>query len=255
METLAVEAALQVRVNGTAFTTTMRTPGSDAALARGLLFTEGILTDATTSAVYQTMADPETGHAAVIDVLVPESAIERSVDGRRTMLSSSSCGVCGTREPADLEVYGPPLRMPAPARLRVADIAAMRRAMQARQELFRATGGTHAAAVFDDRGALLEAHEDVGRHNAVDKCVGALLNVQRLDKGIALFVSGRVSYEIVYKAYRASLPVICAVSAATSLATESAERLGITLVGFCRDDRATVYAHAERILAERPVQS
>ncbi len=250
-EPLVVEAPLHIRVNGEAYTTTMRTPDDDDALARGLLFTEGIVPAPDAPIAHRLVPDPETQLPACIEIDVPAPFLAKSVEGRRTAIASASCGVCGTREPADIEVYGEPIslnRMPDFDLSRIPDLL---RAMQERQAIFRATGGCHAAAIFNNAGTLLDLREDVGRHNAVDKAVGALLRSGRLKEAGALMVSGRVSYEIVYKAYRAGIPLLLAVSAASSLAVETADRLGLTLAGFCRGDRATIYTHAERIAGTR----
>lgn len=246
-DTLAVEAALHVKVNGESYTTTMRTPGDDEALARGLLHTEGIVSDSSARAAYRVVDDPESGEVACLEVTVPEGKVEASVEGRRTTLSASSCGVCGTRDPADIAVYGPPLEIGAESKLEAGAIAGMFGAMRKEQRAFEASGGAHAAAVFDGRGELLVVKEDIGRHNAVDKVVGTLIEDGRLGDAAVLLVSGRVSYEIVYKAYRAGIPFLLAVSAPSSLAVETAERLGMTLVAFCRENRATVYSHAGNV--------
>jgi len=250
-DTLVVEAPLHIRLNGAAYTTTMRTPGDDDALARGLLFTEGIVPALDAPITHRLVPDPETGLPACIEIEVPEMFVAKSVEGRRTVMASASCGVCGTREPADIDVYGEPIAQNRVPEFDLARIPRLLSAMQERQTIFRATGGCHAAAIFDVTGRLLEVREDVGRHNAVDKAVGGLLRAQKLDRAAMLVVSGRVSYEIVYKAYRAGVPILLAVSAASSLAVETADRLGITLAGFCRGDRATVYSHPERIAGLR----
>jgi FdhD protein len=248
-ESLAVEAPLHIRLNGVAYTTTMRTPRDDEALARGLLFTEGIVPDPSAPLTYRVVDDPELDLPACIEVTLPEKFVAKSVEGRRSAIATAACGVCGTRAPEDIEVYGPPLEVHTGARIDLSQIPELRAKMQAGQVVFRATGGCHAAAIFDAAGVLLVVKEDIGRHNAVDKAIGTLLDTNRLRAAAILFVSGRVSYEIVYKAYRAGIPIALAVSAASSLAVETAERLGLTLAGFCRDDRATVYSHAERIAA------
>lgn len=254
-EILVAEAPLHIRLNGVAYTTTMRTPGDDEALARGLLFTEGIVPAADAPLTYRLVDDPETGLPACIEVNVLESFVAKSVEGRRTILATASCGVCGTRTPEDIEVYGPSLEVRHDTRLDLRQIAELHQKMQDAQVLFRATGGCHAAAIFDVHGKALAIKEDVGRHNAVDKAVGMLVRSARLHEAAILFVSGRVSYEIVYKAYRAGIPILLAVSSASSLAVETADRLGLTLVAFCRGDRATVYTHTERIVLSENVPS
>ncbi len=245
---LTVEAPLHLKVNGVAYTTTMRTPGEDEALARGLLFTEGIVPDPDAAVAFRAIDDPESGGTACLEITVADAYLAKSIDGRRTMLSASSCGVCGTRDPADLEVFGPPLAIAAQERLDVTRISSFLREMRKRQHDFGASGGSHAAAFFDASGAVLVVMEDIGRHNAVDKAVGSLLAEGRISDAAVVLVSGRVSYEIVYKAYRAQIPFLLAVSAPSSMAVETSERLGLTLVAFCRDDRATVYSHRENVV-------
>lgn len=245
---LTLEAPLHLKVNGESFTTTMRTPGDDEALAHGLLFTEGIVPDPGAAIAFRAIDDPESGGTACLEVTVAEDSLAKSVDGRRTMLSASSCGVCGTRDPADIEVFGPPLEIAPQERLDVTRISSFLEKMAERQHDFAASGGSHAAAIFAKNGETLVVMEDIGRHNAVDKAVGTLLAMGRLSDAAILLVSGRVSYEIVYKAYRSQIPFLLAVSAPSSMAVETAVRLGLTLAAFCRVDRATVYAHTENVV-------
>ena len=247
VDRLTSEAPLHLKVNGVSYTTTMRTPGDDEALARGLLFTEGIVTDLDAPMRFDAIADPETGGCACLEIQIDEALLNVSVEGRRSMLSASSCGVCGTRDPADIEVYGPPLPVSTGEKLDVTRIPALLKAMEDAQAGFASTGGSHAAAAFTSDGAALVVREDIGRHNAVDKAIGWLLNAGRLAEASVLLVSGRVSYEIVYKAYRAGIPFLLAVSAPSSMAVETAERLGMTIVGFCRGDCATVYSKMENV--------
>ncbi|MEK7793754.1 MAG: formate dehydrogenase accessory sulfurtransferase FdhD [Candidatus Hydrogenedentota bacterium] len=247
-DALVVEAPLHIKVNGAAWTTTMRTPGADCELARGLLLTEGIVTDLDAGVEFHEVPDPETGLVACLETWIDESRVEKEVEGRRTLMSSSSCGVCGVREPQDLEVYGPPISMPESVTLNAVEISRMMASMRARQALFTATGGAHAAAVFDGRGEMMAIFEDIGRHNAVDKAIGALIFEGRLEEARYLMVSGRVSFEIVSKAYRAAIPTVCSVSAASSMAVDTAVRMGMTLAAFCRDAQATVYTGQERIM-------
>ena len=246
-DSLTVEAPLHLKVNGESYTTTMRTPGDDEALARGLLFTEGIVSDPGVALGFRAVEDPESGGTACLEISVPEESLDKSVEGRRTMLSASSCGVCGTRDPADIEIYGPPLGIASHRRLDVMRIPSFIQEMRKKQHDFSASGGSHAAAIFTAEGKVLAVKEDIGRHNAVDKAVGSLLAEGRLSEAAVLLVSGRVSYEIVYKAYRARIPFVLAVSAPSSMAVETGERLGMTIAAFCRDDRATVYSHSENV--------
>lgn len=246
---LAVEAPLQVVLNGTAFTTTMRTPGADPCLVRGLLFTEGIVRDPEAPLAFEAIPDPETGVTASLEVRLPETYIVRDFEGRRSLMATSSCGFCGTRDVRDLEMQGTPLKVPARDRLETEQIPVLMEEMKKRQPLFQKSGGCHAAAAFDRRASLLTVFEDVGRHNAVDKVIGWLLGEGRLKEAHGIVVSGRVSYEIVFKAFQARIPYLLAVSAPSSLAVEMAERFGMTVVGFCRGDRASVYSNPRNVRA------
>lgn len=245
-EMLAVEAPLQVRINGTAFSATMRTPGDDRVLVRGLLHSESIVADPAGPVELVERADPGSGIVLCVNAIVPAEFLTRDFAGRRALISTSSCGLCGVREADDIGAESQPLAPPREL-LDPARIPAMIEAMQAGQEAFARSGGCHAAAAFDVRGGLLCAFEDVGRHNAVDKVVGRLIERRELGRAACLLVSGRVSYEIVAKAWRAGMHFVLAVSAPSSMAVEMAQRLGMTVIGFCRGDRATIYANSQYI--------
>ena len=235
---VVAEAPLQIAINGTPFSITMRTPGDDEALAIGLLFSEGIIQYEPGACTLNRTSENE------INIEIPEIYLCTSLREKRTIASSASCGICGKTEFEALK--GDPLSTESLA-VTTHDVRAMYRDMESAQPTFAATGGCHAAALFMTDGSLLCCHEDVGRHNAVDKCIGRLLMESRLTDAHLLLVSGRVSYEIVAKAYRAGTHFLCAVSAPSSLAVKTAKRLGITLSGFCREDRMTVYTHPDRI--------
>ena len=245
---LAPEAPLHIAVNGESYLTTMRTPdGFDQELARGLLFTEGIITDSSATMSFSQITDPETRFAARIEVTVDTNELAKPVANSRNQLAGSSCGICGTREPADLELYGDPLVIADGARVNPASLTSMMDEMKSRQVLFESTGGTHGASAFTATGNHFATHEDIGRHNAVDKVIGTLLTQAALNDAAVLTVSSRLSYEIVTKAYRAGIPILAAVSAPSAMAVETAAAFGITLVAFCREGRMTVYTHPERI--------
>jgi FdhD protein len=240
VETVAIEGPLELRLNGEPLTVTMRTPGADRLLARGLLHTEGILARAA-DVVWR---GGETGGAhdvVVLDARVDPASILRDPRLDRTLVATTSCGLCGRTQfrPDELS-EGCPLELPRGRPIPPTDFPAMMRAMRDAQSTFEACGGVHAAALFHRNGSILQLHEDVGRHNAVDKVVGWLIGVEGASADV-LAVSGRVSYEIVIKCWRAGIPNIIAVSAPTSLAVATAKRLGVTLAGFCREDRATIY--------------
>ena len=247
VDALVVEAPLHVQVNGEAYTTTMRTPDADEFLIRGLLFTEGIVAAAAAPMTFVPIEDPDSKTAGCINVEADSELVDGEFAGRRSQMSVSSCGLCGTREPRDIELFGPPINRNACTPIEAAAVRGMMTTMQRGQRLFAETGGCHAAAIFDAAGELLSLHEDIGRHNAVDKAIGELLAQDRLRDAAVLTVSGRMSYEIVFKAYRAGIPILCAVSAPSSMAVDTCEQFGLTLLAFCRDDRMTLYTHAERV--------
>lgn len=244
---LPIEAVLQLKVNGVPYTTTVRTPGADESLARGLLFTEGVLIDPAVAPMFQAIADPDTGLVGCLEITVPEAALAKDVTGRRSAMVSASCGLCGIREPEELALHGVPRLVPPPQRLTYEVIAVLMEALPAHQPLFQATGGVHGAMAFAPDGRILAHHEDIGRHNAVDKVIGDLLAQRRLHDACGVVVSGRTSYELVFKTVQAGWPYLLSVSAPSSLAVEMGQAFGVCVVGFCRGDRATVYSRAELI--------
>ena len=247
-ELLTPEALLQIRVNGVPYTTTVRSPGHDELLARGLLFGEGLLPPAPLACEFEHVLDPETRIVGALDLRIREEHLLRPVDDRRSVAATASCGLCGVREAKDLRLHGGALREQPGEQLEPSRFTPMMERMAARQANFNATGGAHAAAAFTIDGELLAAHEDIGRHNAVDKVIGELIVNRTLATARCLTVSGRLSYEIVYKAFHAAIPILISVSAPSSMAVEMGERFGLTIVGFCRDGRATVYARPGRIV-------
>ena len=243
-DALVEEGALQIRVDGAPFSMTMRTPGQDTDLAVGLLHGEGELFSWDEVESAREMAGEGCPDAIeIIRKLAPGRAAKPA---ERRLVSNASCGVCGKVSADDLAV--PALRPDGiDARLDLALIPVLENRMRAAQALFQNTGGSHAAALFDRDGRLLVIREDVGRHNAVDKAIGHLLRERALGKASILFISGRVSYEIVSKAAKANLPFLLAVSAPSTLAVELCRDAGITLLAFCRGGKATVYSHPERV--------
>ena len=242
-EKLCGEAPLEIRVNRRPFTVTMRTPGADEELVRGLLHTEGLIDAGAPPFAVQLAADDVVPGAVTATVQVPDLYVCSHLLERRSLIAQASCGLCGKAELEDLFPGLPQVR-PAGA----IDASMLERcaaAMQAGQDVFGETGGCHAAAAFDGGGECLGVFEDIGRHNAVDKLVGHLLMTGAGGRAQVLFVSGRVSYEIVMKACRIGVPVLAGVSSVSSLSVEVARRQGMVLLGFCRDGRGTVYANIE----------
>ena len=244
-DAFAVEEPCEIRFGADPVAVVMRTPGHDAELAAGFLFTEGIIEPGDLGAI---------SHCQDVDALHPENVVEvRLVPGheprrdwRRHFFASSSCGICGKASIEAIHVDAPAIVSEATITAEL--LASLIERLTGDQEVFAATGGLHGAGIFDVNGEALVVREDVGRHNAVDKAIGyALLNERLPLDHHALLVSGRTSFEIVQKALVARMPIVAGVSAASSLAVEFAEQSNMTLVGFLRGSRMNVYAGAERI--------
>lgn len=246
----AVEEPLEIRLHGRPFAVIMRTPGEDRALAAGFLLAEGIVRSSADIGAVEHCRHPDyPGVHNVVDVYLMGSAAEsldRVLEARRKVVANSSCGVCGRVTIESLQSRAGPIGARTPFDADV--VAGLPQRLRERQMVFDGTGGLHAAGIFTREGACERAAEDVGRHNAVDKVVGALLLDDRLPlAGRALAVSGRTSFEIVQKAWFAGIELICAVSAPSSLAVDVAGEAGITLLGFAREGGFNVYTHPERI--------
>lgn len=250
---VVTEEPMEIRVAGPgqpglSVTTTMRTPGHDFELAAGFLLSEGIITtaDELRGVDYcDDLKDPAQRFNVVTTRLaraVDQSAI------RRNFSITASCGICGTATLEQLMVRCPPLAAQEDASVPASVLLGLPDSLREGQRLFSRTGGLHAAGLFARDGSLLSVREDVGRHNALDKLVGQALLAGGLPLSErVLALSGRVSFELVQKAAVAGIPVMVAVSAPSSLAVSTAERLGITLMGFVRGDRANVYTHPARV--------
>lgn len=252
---VAVEEPLEIRLamagaaESVPLTVTLRTPGDDAELAAGLLYAEGLVATRDDLAELRTARDPGRPLDNRVEVRLRPGLVPDLQGLARTFVASAACGVCGKTTLDSVFAAGfPPL---APGRPRVAPelLEALPERMRAGQRSFARTGGLHAAALFTPEGELLLLREDVGRHNAVDKLVGALLLADRLpaSEGL-LLVSGRVGFEITQKALRAGLPILAAVGAPSSLSLRLAQRSGMTLVGFLRPGRFNLYTSPERLL-------
>ena len=241
-----MELPLEVRVNGEPLAVVMRTPGRDHDLALGFLFTEGLLRRRAEIA----RVDEEPG-ASIVNVTFARAHGDRVaafLADRRMTAATSACGLCGRPNLASLRLEAQ--RVPAGWSVCSSVVSALPGELAAAQAAFAETGGLHAAGLFDRQGRLEASAEDVGRHNAVDKLLGRMLDAGRLPLSDALLlVSGRASFEILQKAWRGGVPLVAAVSAPSSLAIELAEQAGITLVGFLRGSRFNIYSHASRITA------
>ncbi len=250
-DTVTVEEPLEVRVGGRALAVTMRTPGDDFDLTIGFLLTEGLLTGADDVATLMHCTDAgDDGQPTfnVVDVQLQPGVSVPEVGLQRSFATSSSCGVCGKTSIDAVRVHSPFDVRADPSRVEPRVLATLPDALREHQKVFDRTGGLHAAGLFTTAGELLVVREDVGRHNAVDKVVGWAAREHRLPlTGTVLMVSGRISFELAQKALMAGVPVLAAVSAPSSLAVDLAEEAGLTLVGFLRPPRMTVYSRTERV--------
>jgi FdhD protein len=260
-DAIVVEEPLEVRVREgrsgepLRLLVTMRTPGDDLDLAAGLVFGEGVVESAEeildVAFLEDPVARPEIAANVVVVTVAPGGGADRALR-RRAVTTSSACGVCGDvsiervselaaaarRARRDRGTDGPVV----PA----AVLAGLPDELRRRQEIFRSTGGLHAAGLFDAGGTLAVAREDVGRHNATDKAIGALLREKKPMPPV-LLVSGRLGFEIAQKAALAGVRIVCSVSAPTSLAVELSEETGMTVVGFLRGETFNVYCHPGRV--------
>jgi FdhD protein len=257
-DAVVAEEPLQVLLNGLPLTVVVRTPGQDVDLALGLLHNEAFLRSIDDVASLALSASAA-GNAPdglpvellpleenVVDVRLRRTLNLASAGWQRHLLSASGCGVCGASTLQALEKAWPVVAAEAVISSDV--LAGLPASLRQAQSLFTATGGVHAAGLFTLDGRLLRAAEDVGRHNAVDKLVGRALLERRLPlSDCCLLLSGRAGFELVQKAAAAGVPIVASVSAASSLAVQTALRFGITLAGFVRDGRMTVYSAPERI--------
>jgi FdhD protein len=248
---VAGEEPLEIRVDGAPLAVVMRTPGDDIELAAGFLASEGIITSADdVDTIRHCQTGQDRGYENVVDARLSQvrrGSVEAMLAKRkaeRATVTSASCGVCGKVTIESLHSSAPPFaKKPEPD---LSLIASLPSRLRAEQDIFRKTGGLHAAAIFDGDGLLEVVREDVGRHNAVDKCVGFLLLQESLPISRAtLMVSGRTSFEIVQKALVARIQTVAAVSAPSSLSVELARASNMALFGFVRDGNLNAYAGYE----------
>jgi FdhD protein len=237
-DSLAIEHPLSVLINGEAFTLTMQTPGNELELIRGLLFSEGVYKRREGEFNYQIIDKSPENFISKVNIIIPIDELDQSLVNKRNLLSVASCGICGKTELILPEGRFNDQKLD----IELIKFHEMFGLMRKEQMAFEVSGGSHAAAIFNHDFELMTIMEDIGRHNAVDKCIGALLNKGSLSQAKFLLVSGRVSYEIITKCFAAGIPVLAAVSAPSSLAVDFAKELGIKLFGFCRENRVTQYA-------------
>ncbi len=235
---VVIEQSITVMIDKVGSFTIMATPSDVEALAAGFVFSEGLIDSI--DDVVEILTKPELPNVVGIQVHDPTR-----IGIRRNMIVASSCGLCGTRNIDKML-----LEMPVCENTLIMEssiFSEVTEQMKSMQKIFQATGGTHAAGIFDSSGKIFAFAEDLGRHNALDKAIGKCLLNKLPTKGCAVALTGRVSLEMVTKAARAGIELIAAVSATTSLAIEVAKKWNITLCGFVRADKLNVYTHPERI--------
>ncbi|HET9773202.1 MAG TPA: formate dehydrogenase accessory sulfurtransferase FdhD [Acidimicrobiia bacterium] len=250
-ERLSTEEPMEIRASGpgqepVSVAVTMRTPGHDFELAVGFLVGEGLIhgRDEVASVRYCDLPPEEPQLYNVVSVFLTRPF--EAGGAERRFYATSSCGICGKASLDQVEVHC--AAIPAGDPVRASVVVSLPDALRKAQRIFEQTGGLHAAGLFDRAGKVVAVREDVGRHNALDKLIGRALLAGDLPlSDSVLMVSGRVSFELVQKAAVAGIPVICAVSAPSSLAVEAADRLGLAVVGFVRGRSFNVYSHPERL--------
>lgn len=255
---LAVEEPLEIKLGFgpparrryQSLAVTMRTPGNDFELVLGFLYTEGIIgrrEEVTQLYFAGDRLHPESRENVVVAELHPRLRVDLERLSRH-FYTTSSCGVCGKASLDMVRTTCVHLLRPGEPAIDAGLLSSLPRQLAQRQTFFGQTGGMHASALFDPTGQLLLLREDVGRHNSLDKLIGAALEAGRVPlHAQVLLVSGRASFELVQKAAMAAVPVLAAVGAASSLAVGLADDHGMTLVGFLRDGQANVYCGEERL--------
>lgn len=232
---VAIEEPLQIRICNRScdtFAVIMRTPGNDKELSLGFLYSEGVI-----DSIEDVKNIDQRGNT--IDVWISKPLKVKT----RDLIVNSSCGVCGRAFLYTIDI------IKSETKVKKEVIFSLPEKLKERQNIFNITGGLHASALFTIDGELIYLYEDVGRHNAVDKIIGRLILEKKLPASSYIMqVSGRLGYEIVSKGIKAGIPIICGISAPTSLAIEMAEEAGVTLIGFLRGRSFNIYAHRERIV-------
>ncbi len=257
---IVVEEPLEIRLgygpmemrDETNVSITMRTPGNDFELATGFLFTEGIIKsyEDILSVKYCTNHQKVAQQYNIVRVeLRPDIEFEAS-SFNRNFYMTSACGICGRASLDAIAIHFSKPDLDDKLKVNKEIIFTLSEKLKQMQTIFNNTGGIHAAALFELNGELLLTMEDVGRHNALDKLIGSLLSLNKLNiaKEAVLFLSGRASFELMQKATMAGIKIVCAVGAPSSLAVNTAEEFGITLIGFLRTGRFNIYSHPFRIL-------
>jgi len=244
-DSLAAEEPMEIRVDGSPLTVTMRTPGHDLELAAGFLLTEGIIDSRDQLAGIRELRSDSMARSNVVEVQLNGGGFEAE-EYKRNFAAGSGCGICGKTSIEAVRRRG--LRvLDAGFRVDPEMLCRLPETLRAEQAVFERTGGLHAAAFFDAHGKLVALREDIGRHNAVDKLIGwALLHDRFPLNHFVLLVSGRGGFEIVQKALAAGVPIVVCVSAPSALAVKLAREFGLTLIGFLRGQRFVIYSGSFR---------
>ena len=241
-----LEEPLEIRIEGAPVAIAMRTPGQDEELAAGWLLSEGIVTSADHISAIVPKPGGDGQRAAMVDVMLRDPSHFDAARHRRSLLTNASCGLCGAATVDQVLRDFPPVD--SPFQIAVALLLKMPTLLTAEQGAFRRTGGVHACGLFDSAGKLLAVREDVGRHNALDKLLGrALLDGLLPLSQHVIFLSGRVSFEMMQKALAAGVPMVAAIGAPSSLAIDLAAKSAQSLVAFIRGGTMNVYAGIERL--------
>jgi len=245
---VVAEEPLEIRIAGESLMVTMRTPGDDLDLAAGLLYTEGVISSLNeVASLVHGDASAGRDRENIVDVTVAPGQKLKAEAARRVLRATAACGLCGKESIAAVRRRIPALADPTTVPLEV--VLALPDTIRAAQPVFSETGGLHAVGLFTPDGTPLLVREDVGRHNAVDKVIGARLRAGFPSlAGAVMLLSGRAGFELVQKAAIARVPIVCSVSAPSALAVDLAEEVGMTLVGFVRGGSANVYTHPHRII-------
>jgi FdhD protein len=241
---VVVEEPLEIFVNDEPYYVTMRLPGEELPLALGLCHSEGVIDSMDDTLGVNYCKDIESNRINVY--LSPErKELAAAKLKQRRATAYSSCGICGKEIVEDIVVS---LKLiAATVRVEFLFLRRLQEAVRESQELFHATGGTHAAAIFNRTGELLAFSEDVGRHNALDKAIGKVLFARKVKDAAISILSSRLSYEMVQKAARLGIEVLAGASAPTKLAIDLAQKVNLTLIGFLRKDRCNIYTCPERV--------
>jgi len=243
---LAVEELLEIYIDDIPCAVTMRSPGDDLHLAAGFCFSEGIVNSWSDFLAIEHCSSSANQRRVMVRLKKSRPAGMDAGATGKTYVSKSSCGLCGKERSTDIFMEMQPVR--THDRIYLSDIWLFKSLYDTRQELFKITGATHSASIFDQKQNLLAFAEDIGRHNALDKAIGRLLRQENLEDAYLAIVSSRLSFEMVQKAARAGLQILTGLSAPTSMAVSMADELNITLIGFLRDNSFTIYTHPERII-------